>query len=173
MVLLRGEGRDQVLPICIGPAEAHSIASAFNKRPFRRPLSHDLMKSVLSKLDCKVERILITDLKEGTFYAVIFFETKDGQTLEIDSRPSDAIALAIRYDADIYVREDILEENAVALSDHEAIGADTDDEQVAVSDDEEQDPVVKLKKELTAAVQDERYEDAARIRDELQQLMDN
>ncbi len=175
IILLRADGSEKVLPICIGPAEAHSIAAAFNNKPFRRPLSHDLMKNVLEKLDCTVDRILVTDLKEGTFYARIFLKTDDGSEWEVDSRPSDAIALAIRYKAGIFVRQDILDENSVEMSESEGgpVGVTEGVERDESDEVEDTDPVSKLKKKLEDAVREERYEEAAKLRDEIQNMMGN
>ena len=177
IILLRRDGDDRVLPICIGPAEAHSIAIAYNNKPYRRPLTHDLMKSVLDEIDCTVDRVHVTDLKDGTFYARVYLTTWDGRTLDIDSRPSDAMALALRYEAPIFVREDVLTENSVdikesdqQLEQHMPI---TDEGDAPTERETPRDPVSRLKQQLEDAVSDERYEDAARLRDELQRLQGN
>lgn len=169
IVLLKREGDERVLPICIGAAEAHSIAAAYNRKSFPRPLTHDLMRNVLDELDCRLDRIHVTELKDGTFYARIYLTTGDGRTLDIDSRPSDAMALALRYEAPIFVREDVIEENAVEIAESGAQAVEEKEE----DEDESADPLTKLKKQLDKAVREERYEDAARLRDELQRLQGN
>jgi len=92
--------------ITIGPAEASAINHGIEGRKHPRPLTHDLLKNVIETLNAKVDRIVIHDLRDETYYARIYLKTKDGE-VEIDSRPSDAIALALRADAPIYVSEEV------------------------------------------------------------------
>lgn len=110
VVLLREkpEGK-RFLPIWIGPFEANAIAIALEKIDIGRPLTHDLMKNILDTLNVRVEKIFIHTLKENTFYATIYLNT-DNKILEIDSRPSDAMALALRTGSPIFVDSKILEE---------------------------------------------------------------
>ena len=159
IVFLKKEGDDSVLPICIGAMEAHSIAASYNNQKFPRPLSHDLFKSILNTLKCEVIRIHVTDLIDGTFYARIFIKNGDRE-LDIDSRPSDAIALALRFSAPIYVHDEVLRTASVNMN------------QTKDKPKEPIDPVQKLKDSLKKAVEEERYEDAAKIRDELKLKMD-
>ncbi len=166
IVLLKADHTDLVLPICIGPAEAHSIAASLHKKPFRRPLSHDLMKNALEELGCSVSRVLIVDLSDGTFYARVLILRPDGEEIELDSRPSDALAVGIRFGAEIFVRKDIFEENAVDLNDEDEDARPTEHE-------EEMDPVSRLQMQLDEAVREERYEDAAKVRDKLKDLLGN
>ena len=156
IVFLKKDDDENVLPICIGAMEAHSIAASYNKQQFPRPLSHDLFKNILNTLDCKVLKIHVTDLIDGTFYARIYI--KDGEKeLDIDSRPSDAIALALRFSAPIFVHQDVLQTAAVSMNQNK------DKEKI----EKPLDPIEKLQLELKKAVEEERYEDAAKIRDEL------
>ena len=111
VVLLKEEGQDRVLPIWIGQAEAISIAMAIEKVTLPRPMTHDLMKSMLEHLDISLTWVRIHSLDEGTFYGTIRLNTKDGE-VDIDSRPSDAIAIAIRMGAPIFVAEKVLTEAA-------------------------------------------------------------
>lgn len=110
VVLLREkpEGK-RFLPIWIGPFEANAIAIALEKIDIGRPLTHDLMKNILDSLNVRVEKIFIHTLKENTFYATIYLSI-DNKILEIDSRPSDAMALALRTGSPIFVDSKILEE---------------------------------------------------------------
>jgi len=110
VVLLREkpEGK-RFLPIWIGPFEANAIAIALEKIDIGRPLTHDLMKNILDSLNVRVEKIFINTLKENTFYATIYLSI-DNKILEIDSRPSDAMALALRTGSPIFVDSKILEE---------------------------------------------------------------
>lgn len=111
VVLLREkpEGK-RFLPIWIGPFEANAIAIALEKIDIGRPLTHDLMKNILDTLNVRVEKIFIHTLKENTFYATIYLSIDDNKVLEIDSRPSDAMALALRTGSPIFVDSKILEE---------------------------------------------------------------
>jgi bifunctional DNase/RNase len=107
IVMLRDPNSDAVLPIWVGLYEANAIALQLEKIKTPRPMTHDLMKSLLTDLRAKVEKIVITELKENTFYALVHLQ-QDGHTLAVDSRPSDAIALALRVDAPIFVEEEVI-----------------------------------------------------------------
>jgi hypothetical protein len=104
IVLLADQEEERVLPIWIGLLEAHSIAIAMENVVMPRPLTHDLLRNICEQLGAKITRIIITDLKENTFYAEIHLLTK-GQEMVIDSRPSDAVALALRTDAPVFITE--------------------------------------------------------------------
>ncbi len=104
------EDRD-VLPIWIGLLEASSIATALEHIPTPRPMTHDLLKNILENLGVKVIKVEINDLRDNTYYALIHLDVK-GKRLVVDSRPSDAIALALRVEAPIYVDEDVLRKSA-------------------------------------------------------------
>ncbi|MFH1675715.1 MAG: bifunctional nuclease family protein, partial [bacterium] len=107
VVLLKEENGDRFLPILIGTCEANAINLGLKNTPLQRPLTHDLLNHVLDKLQCTVEYILITRIEDSTFFADIVIYN-DGEKMEIDARPSDAIALAIRTKSPILVHEDIL-----------------------------------------------------------------
>ncbi|MBD3216649.1 MAG: bifunctional nuclease family protein [candidate division Zixibacteria bacterium] len=100
------EEENRVLPIWIGHFEAMAIAMALSNMEQRRPLTHDLIKLIVTGFDGNVEKIEITELKEQTFYAVIYIKSKDG-ILQIDARPSDSIAIALRCDAPIFASEEL------------------------------------------------------------------
>ncbi len=108
IVILRDLDKKVTLPIWIGILEANSIAMELEKMKLPRPMTHDLLKNVISEFGGRVMRVEITDLKDNTYYAVIYLEQGD-RKLQIDSRPSDAIALALRCDAPIYVYESVIE----------------------------------------------------------------
>jgi len=119
IVLLReADGQHRVLPIFIGPVEATAIAFAIQGVTTQRPMTHDLIRDVLSALGVGVERIVITELRDRTFYAEIQM-TRNGTRCEVSSRPSDAIALAARLGTPIFADETVLEEAAVAVGDEE------------------------------------------------------
>ncbi|QER41616.1 bifunctional nuclease family protein [Thermodesulfobacterium sp. TA1] len=109
MLLKEVEG-DRILPIWIGVLEATSIAAKLENIQFPRPLTHDLMKNIFESLGITIPKVEIVDLRDNTYYAVITVATGD-KTLEIDSRPSDAIALALRLNAEIFVEEEVLKKS--------------------------------------------------------------
>ncbi|MGE0489064.1 MAG: bifunctional nuclease family protein [Vulcanimicrobiota bacterium] len=112
VVILKDLEGKRHLPILIGPFEATAIALALEGTQVPRPLSHDLMKSVIEALRARVDRIIIHDIQENTFYAKVVLESNVGP-LEIDARPSDSIALALRTNSPIYVSEQIILEETV------------------------------------------------------------
>ncbi len=114
VVLLKEIDGDRVLPIWIGHAEASSIAMVLEGVKTERPLTHDLLKSIVTALHVKVTRIFISDLKDNTFYAKIFLES-NSSIFSIDARPSDSIALALRIGAPIFVADEIMESSGTSL----------------------------------------------------------
>ncbi|TAM59104.1 bifunctional nuclease family protein [bacterium] len=112
VVILKDLEGKRYLPILIGPFEATAIALALEGTQAPRPLSHDLMKNILDTLEAKLVQVVVHDIKESTFYARLVIET-GGETEEIDARPSDAIALALRVGAPIYVSDKIALEETV------------------------------------------------------------
>ena len=108
VIWLKERHGDRSFPIVIGIFEAVAIRRKLNDEPLERPLTHDLLANVISQLNAQVERIIVTALKRTTFYAKIVLR-RNGQVVEIDSRPSDAIALAVRVEAPIFVEEDLLD----------------------------------------------------------------
>ena len=115
IVLLKTAEGNRFLPIWIGAPEATAILMKLQGAAAPRPLTHDLFTSILGQLDAKVERISVTDLKENTFYAVITLARESGEEIEIDSRPSDAIALAVRVDAPIFAADAVIDEASVVF----------------------------------------------------------
>ena len=114
VVVLKDETGEIGLPIWIGPAEATSIASALKGLALNRPLTHDLMLTSLQELGAKVERIMITELKDATYFAELVISKGDKVTV-LDCRPSDAIAMAVRTSAPIYVAQKVLDQAKVQL----------------------------------------------------------
>lgn len=112
VVILKDNKTGRYLPIFIGPFEAEAIAVKLQKVDVERPLTHDLLKSVITELGGHVRHIVVNDLRNDTFFARIVVE-RDGHTQEIDSRPSDAIALAVRLDVPIYVEESVMDRAAI------------------------------------------------------------
>jgi len=108
IVLLKELDGEGFLPIWVGPYEANSIASEIEKLAPQRPMTHDLLRNVISQMGGIVSRVIVTELRDNTFYAMIEI-VSNGQLFLIDSRPSDAIALALRTDSPIFIREEVLE----------------------------------------------------------------
>ncbi|MBI4481313.1 MAG: bifunctional nuclease family protein [Acidobacteria bacterium] len=115
IVILQDTGGETLLPIWVGIFEANAIAMQMERVETPRPMTHDLLKSVLVSLKAEVNRIVVTELRENTFYALIFINV-DGKSIAIDSRPSDAIALALRTDSPIFVTEDVITKSRTSSS---------------------------------------------------------
>jgi bifunctional DNase/RNase len=113
IVVLKDAHGTAILPIWVGIYEANAIALEIEKVQTPRPMTHDLLKNVLLGLDVKVHKVVVSDLKEDTFYALIWME-KEGQVMSMDSRPSDALALALRLDCPIFVEDEVLRNSKVA-----------------------------------------------------------
>jgi uncharacterized protein len=141
IVVLREENGERYLPIWIGPFEADAITIQLQGIEVARPMTHDLLKQLIETLDGEVTHVIISDLQNDTFYAKIVLNI-NGDTLEVDSRPSDAVALAVRVDAPIYVDEDVMDraamepEEELSLADSEGRGRR---ESVGEYDEEEED----------------------------------
>ena len=118
IVLLKEVEGERYLPIWIGAVEATAIAFAQQGVVTERPMTHDLMRDLLTELDVAVERIVITELREGTFYAEIQL-ARDGSRYAVSSRPSDAVALAARLGTPIFADEGVLDEAAIVVSEEE------------------------------------------------------
>lgn len=187
IVFLKAVGDERVLPIFIGANEAQSIAIAYNNQVPPRPLTHDLMKNVLALLDVEVTKVQVTSLTDNTFYGRVFFKREGIEDLEIDARPSDAIALALRYKAPIFVHKDVYEGAAIMVKEGGEGEGDGEGDSETETDEPEQrgsarkpaakaapethlTQVEKLKEKLRKALAGERYEEAARLRDELKRI---
>jgi bifunctional DNase/RNase len=126
VVTLKETERDRYLPIWIGPAEANAIAMRLQGLSAERPLTHDLLISVIGALSSRVSRVVVTHVTDGTFHARLYLELADGSESEIDSRTSDAIAVAVRTGSTIYVDERVLDEAGVE-PDHDEAGEEGDE----------------------------------------------
>ena len=163
VILLKGKSDERTLPIFIGTVEAQSIALFISNVKIPRPLTHDLLKNVIEHLSCRIERIEVCDLKEGTFIAKLILRC-DGEEVVVDSRPSDAIALALRTSSPIFVAENVMEEAGRLFTEAEAgMSPETENES-------QKGPLDSLKRDLDKAVAEERYEEAAKIRDEIKRM---
>ncbi len=120
-VVFLSDNGDQMVPIYIGPAEAISIDVALRKETTPRPMTHDLLKTIMDNFDIGIDRIIIDDLDEQVFYARIKLQDGERQ-IEIDARPSDCIALAVRTNASIFMERGIMEKVSIDKKDIEAAG---------------------------------------------------
>jgi len=167
-LILKETNGKRKLPIIIGAFEAQSIALELEGMKPPRPLTHDLMKSIIDTFAVSLNEVCISELRDGTFYAKLFVEGLS-ETQEIDSRPSDAIALAVRYGAPIYVEEKVLSEAGI-------VSEDGDDD--ADDDTPKPEPPTKqftskfeqLQAALKQAIEKEDYEKAAKLRDDIRKL---
>ena len=120
IIILKSEEDGQAIPIWIGLLEATSIASSMQNIKFDRPMTHDLFKNFTSMLDIDVSKVEVCDLKDNTFYAKIYFISKE-KNFSMDARPSDAIAIALRFSAPIYVDDKIFEKSQMTEGDYEVL----------------------------------------------------
>lgn len=124
IILLKTADANRFLPIWIGHQEAAAILMKIQGTELPRPMTHDLMTSILGQLNAEVMRVTVTALKENTFYALLTLRLdSEGEEIEVDSRPSDALALAVRTNAPIYADDQLIEENAIEF-DHEVEDVD-------------------------------------------------
>lgn len=175
-LILKEIGGDRRLPIIIGSFEAQHIALELEGIKPPRPLTHDLIKNIIEILGFSISHVYINELRDGTFFAKIKLDV--GSIDEIDSRPSDAIALALKFAVPIYVNEDVMNEVAF-IPDKEGDEEGAEEElfkqpETAVQSDEPVDPYTrklgKLQTDLKTAIESEDYEKAASIRDEIKKL---
>jgi len=165
LILSESEGNRR-LPIIIGTFEAQAIALELESIKPPRPMTHDLLKNIILSYNSEVKKVIINNLNEGTFYAQIHY-SNNGENIELDARPSDAIALAIRFNAPIYTNEKVLDE----------AGIETDESPVKTGDKRKksktEEGLTKLEEleiDLKTAIETENYEKAAKIRDQISKL---
>jgi len=174
-LILKEIGGERRLPIIIGSFEAQHIALELEGIKPPRPLTHDLLRNIIDQLGFSISHVYINELRDGTFFAKIKMDV--GSMEEIDSRPSDAIALALKFSVPIYVSEDVMNEVAfIPEKEEEEEGEETDifkTPETGLSD-EELDPYSKklkrLQNDLKSAIENEDYEQAASIRDAIKKL---
>lgn len=179
-VVLKEIDGNAYLPIIIGRFEAAAISMAQNDQKPARPISYDLARQILLGMDAKVVRVDITDLHESTYYAEVHLSDGEGQEHILDARPSDAIALALRFSAPIFASPKILEEAGFSREPEQRAETPTDSnstgierEELAAIDQNPGDELEQLKRRMQQAIAEEVYEEAARLRDEINRLEDN
>lgn len=172
VVLLKGKDDNRTLPIFIGAAEAQAIALEVNNVKVPRPLTHDLLKNIMDCMECRLVRVDITKLEEGTFYATLVVH-HDDVDLQIDSRPSDAIAIALRFGVPIMVAPEVMEEAGQIINTPSDNNSAVDHSRPAeTATNQRLHHIEVLQQSLEHAVKEERYEDAARLRDKIEHLKD-
>jgi bifunctional DNase/RNase len=171
-LILKEVGGERRLPIIIGSFEAQHIALELEGMKPPRPLTHDLLRNIIEELGFSISYVYINELKDGTFFAKIKMDVASLE--EIDARPSDAIALALKFAVPIYVSEEVMNEVSF-VPEKEDTESDSDKEKQGIEKIREDiDPslkkMIKLKKDLKEAVDREDYEKAAALRDEIKKL---
>lgn len=167
-VLLKESLGSRYLPVIVGSFEAQSIALALEEVQMPRPMTHDLFCNILEELNIEIREVLISSLTDGTFFSKISLAGESGSG-EVDSRPSDAIALALRVGAPIYVTEAVMEEASVQELTESTVSP-SDNPAEEVSPQQSQDYLKQLEEQLARAVLDEEYEAAAVIRDKIKKI---
>ena len=168
LILAEKNGKRR-LPIIIGGFEAQAIAVELEKMTPSRPLTHDLFKTFSSAFQINVKEIMIHNLNEGVFFAKLIC-TKEDETVEIDARTSDAIAIGVRFNAPIFTTEEILSSAGILLDEELEDDDDIMGDTIVETENETIDSksIEDLKEELNIAIENEDYELASRIRDEIQ-----
>ena len=165
--LVMGEkGGSRRLPIIIGMFEAQAIAIEIEHIAPNRPMTHDLFRSLAESFEIRLIEVVISDLREGVFYARLVCVSED-RKIEIDARPSDAIAIALRFNAPVYTYENVLQEAGIVLSDDDDDEAFEEVSKPARPESLKDYSIDELQSLLNQALENEDYEKAAKIRDEL------
>ena len=170
VLFLSESNTSPTLPIVIGISEAQSITVALNDLKPERPLSHDTFKKVMNSLQANVIKVVISNCSNGTFFADMYLSTNDG-TLIMDCRPSDAIALAARFKAPVYVTDEVMDEAGVGPEAKEAYSQTEIDHSEVDFQPVSQESV--LKGRLRDAVRNEKFEEAALLRDQINKLKES
>lgn len=174
-VLVRPREGDKAVPIFIGPLEAQNILLGLGEVEIPRPLTHDLMLQVMEVLSTQLLRVEIHTLSEGTYYANLILE-QGGHKMEVDARPSDALALAVRKNCPIFISGDLVEETGIPLTQLQKASNEAGDEENLGESQVHEDTISRekqlslLKERLKELVAQEQYEEAAEVRDLIQEF---
>lgn len=165
-----GSTSPKVVPIFIGPLETYSISSALDGITPPRPNTHDLMINIFKQMEARLLHVIINDIIGNVFYARIVIQHED-RILEIDARPSDSVALAIRAGCPIYMHEKVYRDAAVVIGE-EAESGETGEKTAGdeYQTDEDRSDLERLQQQLQRAIENENYEEAARLRDRIRDL---
>ncbi|HEX8499232.1 MAG TPA: bifunctional nuclease family protein [Pyrinomonadaceae bacterium] len=129
IIILKDVNSETMLPIWVGAYEANAIALEIEKIAPQRPMTHDLLRNVILEMGANVERVVVTELRDNTFFAMIIMKDRAGESVMIDARPSDAIALALRVDCPIFVNEEVIQasRNTVTSEEEESVAGSEDE----------------------------------------------
>ncbi len=161
-VILEEKGSSRRLPIIIGVFEAQAIAVALENVKPPRPLTHDLIKSSIELLGLNLKEVIISDLKDGIFYGTLILEKEDGEIIRLDSRTSDAMALAVRFGCPIYTYDFMLDSSGMIIETPEE-----SDHKKSKRKRLQDFSLEELNRKLEVALEEENYEKAAKLRDEI------
>ena len=162
-VILKELDGERTLPIVIGDFEAQSIALGLENIEAPRPITHDLIVRLLDTLKASILKIEITALKQNTFYALIYLEDSTGIIYEVDARPSDAIAVAVRLDIPLFVDEDVFEKGGYTPSQAQYYHKPQKGKSIS-------DRLAELEEQLKKAIEEEKYELAAKLQERIRQI---
>ena len=183
VVFLQAEGKSKVLPIFIGPVEAQAISMILMKNRPKRPMPHDLMKNILDQTDLIINKVEIVEIRNETYFANLYLQkkgmfsrSKSKNYIVIDSRPSDGIALALRYGSPIFVKGDLIDDHGVELQDDEPVenvkvhtgSTVIPKSSICKTVNEELGMYLKM---LEEAVKEDRFEDATKLRDKIDEII--
>jgi bifunctional DNase/RNase len=162
------------LPIIIGAFEAQAIALELEKIQPPRPMTHDLLRDTFEALEVDITEVVIDELREGTFFAKVHY-VENGDERQLDARPSDAVALAVRVDAPIFVAPMVMEEAGIAAEEEEGVSSlssssSSSSSSTSRSEESGGTPLQRMERQLEKAIETEDYERAAQLRDKIEQL---
>ena len=166
-VLLQILNSDKITAIPVGTKEANTISMAYDGNNFPRPFTHDLLLDIINNLNCKVRRVVISDIKKGTIFSKIILVNSQNNEMAIDCRPSDAIIIAIKSYANIFIEEHVI--NKIENSDIDILNYNNSDNLSKVKIDSSE-IIETLYSKLDEAITNEEYEIAAKIRDRIKQI---
>tara|TARA_Y100000588_G_scaffold298016_1_gene318868 strand:+ start:37 stop:612 length:576 start_codon:yes stop_codon:yes gene_type:complete len=166
-VLLQEIGGEKQLPIIVGSAEAQAIALALEGIEMPRPMTHDLIKDIIDSFDSKIEKVIVSNLSRGTYFAQIVIKTSAIGEMRIDSRPSDAIAIALKTMAPVYVKKSVIQSASLK---NVVLESGTTTPASHETEFTKHRTLDNLKEALEKAIEDEQYEIAAKIRDKISHL---
>lgn len=160
-VFLQDENDKRCLPIVVGAPEAQAISMILNPEQPSRPMTHDTYKNIIDSLRAEIVKVVITKIEDNTYFADIYLKNASGDVFVLDARPSDSIAIALRNSAPIYVSADLMAKASITLP-NEILAA--------AAGSKHKSKIDRLKAQLDKAVEDEDYETAAKLRDEIKKI---
>lgn len=172
-VLIRPTGSKSVVPIFVDPSVAHSIVIGIGEVSIPRPLTHDIFVSTLKQLDTEITRIEITAINDNVFYARLILIQSESEEFIVDARPSDCIAVAVRVKCPIFIDEEVVDQAGMPISAVTGLDGDSSNSEHELKQPSNDSRLGQLKKDLSFAIDEEDYEEAAKIRDIIKDMEDN